>query len=330
MTKQAKLPGLLKSKIYKTGQTRGADNDEIFQNRVSRNSTVLIPFNVLSRSPDLLATPRIYENGYIVLISPREFFEENTSLDLIKRMSLRLGMNMLVFFEKRTDWTKYGKHRSKWTPAENRTPPLGGEFVARISGTTAVEDGNPINLGFSGEKKGAGIRLYEYAQKSTIEMCILQLESLYWLCEDSIEFAREAGMSEESAILRKDEVIRESQNQGLLDLDKLRQSRALSNDGRPTCPLCLEKLSSKGFMSRMKQAEGREVHDLTITQVNLFHINELRYGELNHRPYNLAWGHHHCNVVVKDSGINETLSWMKRVVRTNEQAGAYRYMQNSD
>lgn len=37
-----KLPQLLDRKIYKTGQTRGADDDVIFQNRVGRNSTVLI------------------------------------------------------------------------------------------------------------------------------------------------------------------------------------------------------------------------------------------------------------------------------------------------
>jgi hypothetical protein len=42
-----KLPSLLDRKIYKTGQTRGASDDEIFQNRVERNSTVLIPYSIL-------------------------------------------------------------------------------------------------------------------------------------------------------------------------------------------------------------------------------------------------------------------------------------------
>ena len=45
------------------------------------------------------------------------------------------------------------------------------------------------------------------------------------------------------------------------------------------------------------------VPDLTVTEINLFHIRELRIGEFNHRPYNLGWGHHHCNVVCKDSGL---------------------------
>jgi hypothetical protein len=42
--KLPKLPQLLERKIYKTGQTRGADDDVIYQNRVGRNSTVLIPY----------------------------------------------------------------------------------------------------------------------------------------------------------------------------------------------------------------------------------------------------------------------------------------------
>ena len=64
----------------------------------------------------------------------------------------------------------------------------------------------------------------------------------------------------------------------------------------------------------MEQVEGRFVHDLTVTQLNLFHIAELRIGVLNHRPYNVGWGHHHCNVVVKDAGILKTLEWMRAVV----------------
>lgn len=43
--KLPKLPQLLDRKIYKTGQTRGADDDVIYQNRVARNSTVLIPYS---------------------------------------------------------------------------------------------------------------------------------------------------------------------------------------------------------------------------------------------------------------------------------------------
>ena len=42
--RKPKLPALLDRKISKTGQTRGADDDVIYQNRVNRCNTVLIPF----------------------------------------------------------------------------------------------------------------------------------------------------------------------------------------------------------------------------------------------------------------------------------------------
>lgn len=51
--KLPKLPELLERKISKTGQTRGADDDVIFQNRVSRNNTVLIPFHQWIRDENL-------------------------------------------------------------------------------------------------------------------------------------------------------------------------------------------------------------------------------------------------------------------------------------
>lgn len=57
---------------------------------------------------------------------------------------------------------------------------------------------------------------------------------------------------------------------------------------------------------------------MTVTEVSLFHIHELRTGEFNHVPYNLGWGHHHCNVVVKDSGIEQTLQWMRDVIWRND------------
>jgi BstXI restriction endonuclease len=63
------------------------------------------------------------------------------------------------------------------------------------------------------------------------------------------------------------------------------------------------------------------VSDLTVTQLNLFHIDELRIGKFNHRPYNLGWGHHHCNIVVKDAGIIDTLIWMNQVIERNKAHG---------
>lgn len=311
------LPKPLKDKIYKTGQTRGADDDVIYQNRVGRNSTVLIPYSMWEKCRVPSEIESEYEKGFIVLISPEEYFgADNIEAELNDR-GLALGVNTLVFYETRAHWNAHNPDMLGWTTASQRVNPLGGQYVARVAATTS-ENGEKINRGFTTTAmKGAGIRVYEYANTAIIAECRLQLEALFWACADSHEVAVANGMTVEEAILRKTDNLQKCQEQDLFDLEQLIFARMLNAAGNTICPLCLSELSSQGFFSRLEQAEGRIVHDLTVTQLNLFHVRELRFGELNHRPYNLGWGHHHCNVVVKDSGIIETLHWMKEVVERN-------------
>lgn len=317
-----KLPQLLDRKIYKTGQTRGADDDVIYQNRVGRWSTVLIPYacwHLCAKPGDGTDT---YENGFIVLISPSEYFGVPNITAELAGKGLALGRNALVFYETREQWNANNPDSLKWKPATQRTNPLGGFYVARISATTATENGGRIVRGFNmTANKGAGIRVYEYASSSTASLCRLQLEVLFWLCADSEKVALFNGMTEEKLALRKGAIFAQCETAGLLDTIRLTKARMLNAGGKTVCPLCLGELSAQGFFNRMEQAEGRLVHDLTVTQLNLFHIAELRLGVLNHRPYNLGWGHHHCNVVVKDSGILETLEWMREVLDRNIQLG---------
>lgn len=311
-----KLPQLLDRKIYKTGQTRGADDDVIFQNRVGRNSTVLIPYRLWQQCQ--LISPKVYENGYIVLITPTDYFGTPNITAQLTAQGLTLGINALVFYETREHWAAHNPNALHWTPATQRTNPLGGEYVARVPATTAAANGEKMNLGFTGtSKKGAGIRVYEYASSTTIDHCRQQLEALFWKCRDADRVAVLNGMTAEQATMRKIENFNKCTQNNLLDIYELMQARMLNGEGYTICPLCLEELTGQGFFNRMEQAEGREVPDLTVTQINLFHIQELRYGLLNHRPYNLGWGHHHCNVVVKDAGIIETIEWMRGVVERN-------------
>ncbi len=317
-----KLPLLLSRKIYKTGQTRGADDDQIFQNRVSRNGTVLIPFTVAQQVFSSLNKGDNFENGFIVLISPKQFFENPLINNQLSSLNLTLGVNLLIFYEERCDWNLHPPEKYNYCPATTRVAPLGGQYVARIPGTTSSTNQHKIALGFHTTKpKGAGIRYYEYASKKTIDDCRTQLEALFWLCYDSVEIAINNGMTESNTILRRDVILDMAHNQGLLEHQGLIQSRITNKQNQTICPLCLEKLSAIGFFSKMAQAEGRDVSDLTITQLNLFHINELKLGELNHSTYNLGWGHHHCNVVVKDAGIIPTLNWMSSVVSRNKDQG---------
>lgn len=323
-TRLPKLPQLLDRKIYKTGQTRGADDDEIFQNRVSRASTVLIPYEMWGCCAKPSSGPGNYENGFIVLVSPREYIDNALIEAELSAKGLILGVNALVFYETREQWVANNPDTMKWKPAKNRTRPLGGQYVARISATTATKNGEKIVRGFdTTSNKGAGIRVYEYASNDTSAKCRLQLEALFWLCVNSEAVAVSNGMTAESAATRSAAILAQCKKSNLLDTTQLKHARILNARGKTICPLCLDELSASGFFSRMEQAAGRAVHDLTITQLNLFHITELRFGTFNHRPYNLGWGHHHCNVVVKDSGIYETLKWMRVVLERNVREGHF-------
>lgn len=316
------LPQLLDRKIYKSGQTRGADDDVIFQNRVGRNSTVLIPYQLWTDEVRHEAESGAFENGFIVLIKPEEYFSLENPNQKLHHKGLEIGKNCLVFYETRHQWHTYNPDILHWEAATSRVSPLGGQYAARVPATTATMDGGKINRGYTQNKmKGAGIRQYEYASSDVIAKCRVQLEAEYWLCVDAIDAAISFGMSEIDAHERKRIALEKADEQGLLDYDKLISSRIIDEQHNTVCPLCLQKLSGFGFYTRLSQAEGREVPDITVTEINLFHIDELKYGCYNHKPYNLGWGHHHCNVVVKDSGILPTLRWMKNVILRNESHG---------
>lgn len=316
-----KLPRLIESKVYKTGQTRGADDDVIYQNRVNRNSTVLIPyqvFDICSHAPDNEGS---FENGFIVLINPDNYFSNDALQSEMKSKGLSLGTNALLFYETREQWNKYNPLDLALSTAKSRTNDLRGEYVARVPSTTSKGD-EKISYGFNTSgSKGAGIRVYEYASSSIINLCKIQLEFLYWQCFDSIEISYQAGMSKDNAELRKNTNYQEAERLGLNNAEMLFSQRIIDKENNTICPLCLEKLSAIGFFSKMEQAEGRYVPDLTVTQLNLFHINELKFGEFNHKPYNLGWGHHHCNVVTKDTGIFGTLKWLTEIIDRNEANG---------
>lgn len=86
-------PKAVQTKIYKTGQTRGADDDVIFQNRVGRNSTVLIPYHEFEKCKTAPSNNGYYENGAIVLISPEDYFNA-TVYSSLANQKLFLGENL--------------------------------------------------------------------------------------------------------------------------------------------------------------------------------------------------------------------------------------------
>ena len=230
----------------------------------------------------------------------------------------------MVYYQTRKDLERYPPNR-KWTVAARRFVepkalrrgelPLLGQYVARVSATTG-DAGQRIAYGFTATTlKGAGIQGMEYASDQVIKRTRVQLESLVWLAEDSVEaLSTETRMTRDDAATRKKTVLALAEAGGLLDLRRLEAARIVDSKGRTICPLCLKRISANGFMS---QAAGRETLDLTVTQINLFHIDEVRYGAFNHRPYNLGWGCHHCNATVRDLGIQGAIEWMRTIVTAN-------------
>lgn len=320
------LPDLVQQKLTKTGYTRGASLKEIYQNRVTRNNPVLIPWEYWEQCREPGAGESTYENGFIALIEPAWYFENAEADELLRAQGLELGVNALLVYRRRVDWKKHGPTEPQlpngkpFRVATSRSDPLGGVYLARVHATVADAD-EVLIAGFNSSKlRGAGIRVYEYASSDTIRRARLQLEALLWLCEDAHEAMLAADMSREDAVSRRDRQLAAAQGEGLLDMERLHTLRMVGSRGEAVCPLCLVPVSAADFLKRSEQAEGRATFDITTTDVSLFHIQELRVGTLQHKPYNLAWGHHFCNVVTRDAGIMQTLDWMRGVLE-NQVAG---------
>jgi hypothetical protein len=319
-----RLPDLLDRKLYKTGQTRGATTREIYQNRVNRNSTVLIPLDQwdLCRTPDDGSTE--YENGFIVLVPPAWYFRTQDADQILSDLGLMLGVNAVLLFQRRAEWAAYAPANGvlpngmTFNVPSSRLAPIGGTYMARVHSTTATANSGAIVQGFDDTSlRGAGIRIYEYASTDSLNATRLQLEALFWHCHNATEAVTATGMTEQGAVSRRLTQLTRAQTLGYLDYERLFNARMIDDQHRTICPLCLQLIDADDFMQRGAQAEGRETYDNTITEVSLFHIEELRVGKLQHKPYNLGWGHHFCNVVVKDAGIIPTLKWMKMVLDQN-------------
>jgi hypothetical protein len=134
MPRPPKLPQLLDRKIYKTGQTRGADDDEIYQNRVSRTSTVLVPYLLWDQVSAAPTRDDGFANGFIALIPPLHYFGAPDIDSELNDRGLSIGRNALVFYQTRTEWNLNNPENLGWVPATKRTDPLGGQYVDRRRG----------------------------------------------------------------------------------------------------------------------------------------------------------------------------------------------------
>ena len=294
------LPGEIKNKINKTKQTRGAQpyGRVVYQNRVNRNSIAVVPYAFRDR-----LHPEGFERGYVILVRPEDYFSGPGQVRSDFDSEIEIGRNAFLYYDNRQNYERFPPMQT-WRPRSRGGP---GEVVYRLPATTA--SGNEGLARVEGEPQG--IRFFEYASSDQIRKTCIQLAMLAW-CTEGIEDIRTEGSGCEAPAT----LLREAERLGLWDTARLEELGVLCGQ-QTVCPLCKEPIRTSELMSRIQQAEGREVFDLTVTEVNLFHMEDLKPGAYNHRIYALGWGHHHCNAVARDAGVQDTLGWMAKVLRKN-------------
>lgn len=303
------LPKEIVKKIDKTSMTRGAQPYERvpFENRVRRWNRAVVPYAFKGSKP-----VGGYENGYVVMVRPEEYFDPETKEkkegfpgDII------IGQNAFIYYDNRKDWNDYPPEKYGWEPC--RITLDGKEVSKRKAGV--VDEGHYLvrvpattTPGPEGERivKGIpqGIRFFEYASQEETWKTIMQLAYLAWKTVDIENYSTGSIPSHLVSVI---------QNDNLANTTKFEAIGAMKN-GKTSCPLCLEPVRALDLIERVTQAAGREVVDLTITKANLFHWDSLVPGRFNHQVYKVAWGHYHCNIVARDMGVKQTLDWMEKVL----------------
>jgi hypothetical protein len=190
------------------------------------------------------------------------------------------------------------------------------------------------------QQAGLGNFDYDYCSKEEMKNIQYQLsylilsvvgieKALYDLCIDPeiqdsfdseavIEAIKGYSFFEAFIFKHKLELEKYCEDNGLIDLDKLDKIRAWDlNTNQPICPLCRSTLDPKDFFETVNQVEGREEEDNTQSAIALMHIEALQPGKLNHRTYNLGWGHKHCNTIQADKDIEDVIEELKRILISN-------------
>jgi len=111
---------------------------------------------------------------------------------------------------------------------------------------------------------------------------------------------------------------KECERRNLLNFDKLSELGVWNKEtNEAICPLCKKPIYANEFFEDVEQPEGREVDDNTQKEIVLMHVDALRPRELNHRPYNLGWGHNYCNLIQGYKDISETIDAIEEILDDN-------------
>ena len=236
------LPEEIRNKINKTKQTRGAQPPDrvIYQNRVNRNGLAVVPYRFRNQ-----LHPDGFENGYVIMIRPEEYFSDPGTVRRDFDQSVVVGNNAFVYYDNRAAYREFPP-LNDWRPRKRGGP---GEVVFRMPATTSTGADGQAKV----EGEAQGIRFFEYASSQQIFRTCVQLAFLAWHTDGINEVA-----SRENSF---HDLKRYVDRMGLWDIGRLENIDVLDNHVA-ICPLCRKRLQASELMSRIEQAEGREVTDL--------------------------------------------------------------------
>gem|GEM_PF-2750017 len=299
-------------KIHRSPKdTAGKDPNSVWgylQNKVSRSGFAVIQYANFHENPEIINRnwDHRFSPGYVVAISPRDYFVENWNEQEIHE-ALTIGENAIVLYRNEQDLVRYPPEEG-WSIWNLHDPE--GEFVC--SWQQCRRDGGKVghyacwyhtNDGFSsGETLASrhhlGIRQDEYADELEVRHIMAQLAYLLW---NSI--GAETYLEREIPTYLID----------YLDFFGLRNSQlylengTMNSIGITTCPFCLRQLNVEEFTASQQQQVGRETAMSNSTELEMMHITPLQMGEFNHRRYNLGWGHKKCNSAQGGDSISESI-----------------------
>lgn len=299
-----------------------------YQNHVIRSNKVIIPYERFS-SCGVAA----YGDGWVVRLLPDQYFsarglprDEFNSTD----SPIVVGKNAFVLYRTHDAFEQYPP-LADW---EIRGLRMSG--VVTLSREAGVEDtGHYVlrlpRIGAKPERMEGppqGIFAPEYADANSNYLCRCVLA---WLTIHTVDSPY---TTSQFALLK--EILRV---EGLLD-ESVWEYQGIIRHGLTACPLCSRFIRYSHLHDMLTLDEEQALENAAVqvegatrsTVVNLFHMYPLRYGETEHAPSKVAWGHAVCNTklgqrrcfplqelieagdkigLIKPEGI-ETFGWISR------------------
>jgi len=369
------LPYKIIKRISKTGE--GRSGDELYKRRNSRSYRGVMQYVTWDKLQKGSIVPNIlenYKNGYIVWISPEDYFgtKENYPAESPNlNRNFILGQTGFVYYKNSEElsaypaldnWhelyelsTKSCHGQRDWVGEvcfniKNAKQPIISDIcrdakakhtheeILSIIRAAGVDTDNYLDIP---TQCGIGNYDFDYANEQMIEDVKLQMLYMILTCEDKEgeNFGKYLLLHKDSISSEKDtkafrkniqsdnylekyktffkELQNKCNSKNLLDFDKLEKINSWDRvKDRPICPLCSRPLNCEDFFKEIEQQEGRKVFDNTQREVVLMHVKALRSGLLNHKTYNLSWGHNFCNTIQGDRDIEETIDRLKEIIKS--------------